>query len=136
MSKNQLYKQIMEEISEQVKIAINDCYYSDNSLNEDIVIDAHMRKDPLVNDKLVITLKDKLKAGTVKFSFRKQNDRLRRARGTVNIDVIRECIPDFEWDKHHEEKILSNPYVVRYFDLDKRSWRSCDVDRLLIIMED
>ena len=112
--------------------------FNDNSvLNEDLVISQTMReKRPGLNDELIIELKNRLSKGEVKFSFRKLNDRLRRARGTVDLNTILKENPDFgEWDKEYQPLKLKNPYVIRYYDLDKKNWRSCDVSRLLIIIE-
>ena len=106
-------------------------------LNEDLVISQNMRDNyPNLNDELVIELKNRLAKGEVKFSFRKKNKMLRRARGTVDLNTILKENPDFgEWDKEYQPLKLKNPYVIRFYDLDKKNWRSCDVSRLLIIIE-
>ena len=112
--------------------------FNDNSiLNEDLVISQTIReKRPGLNNELVVELKNRLSKGEVKFSFRKLNDRLRRTRGTVDLNTILKENPDFgEWDKEYQPLKLKNPYVIRYYDLDKKNWRSCDVSRLLIIIE-
>ena len=136
-----LYREIMCVVSQSVKKVIqeSDVFdFNDNSvLNEDLVISQTMReKRPGLNDELVIELKNRLSKGEVKFSFRKLNDKLRRARGTVDLNTILKENPDFgEWDKEYQPLKLKNPYVIRYYDLDKKNWRSCDVSRLLIIIE-
>jgi hypothetical protein len=57
---------------------------------------------PNLNDELVVELKNKLSKGEVKFSFRKLNNKLRRARGTVDLNTILKENPDFgEWDKEY-----------------------------------
>ena len=136
-----LYREIMCVVSQSVKKMLQESIvfdFNDNSvLNEDLVISQTMReKRPGLNDELVIELKNRLSKGEVKFSFRKLNDKLRRARGTVDLNTILKENPDFgEWDKEYQPLKLKNPYVIRYYDLDKKNWRSCDVSRLLIIIE-
>ena len=136
-----LYREIMCAVSQSVKMMLQESVvfdFNDNSvLNEDLVISRTMReKRPGLNDELVIELKNRLSKGEVKFSFRKLNDKLRRARGTVDLKTILKENPDFgEWDKEYQPLKLKNPYVIRYYDLDKKNWRSCDVSRLLIIIE-
>ena len=136
-----LYREIMCAVSQSVKKMLQESVvfdFNDNSvLNEDLVISQTMReKRPGLNDELVIELKNRLSKGEVKFSFRKLNDKLRRARGTVDLNTILKENPDFgEWDKEYQPLKLKNPYVIRYYDLDKKNWRSCDVSRLLIIIE-
>ena len=136
-----LYREIMCVVSQSVKKMLQESVvfdFNDNSvLNEDLVISQTMReKRPGLNDELVIELKNRLSKGEVKFSFRKLNDKLRRARGTVDLNTILKENPDFgEWDKEYQPLKLKNPYVIRYYDLDKKNWRSCDVSRLLIIIE-
>ena len=136
-----LYREIMCVVSQSVKTILQESAvfdFNDNSvLNEDLVISQTMReKHPGLNDELVIELKNRLSKGEVKFSFRKLNDKLRRARGTVDLNTILKENPDFgEWDKEYQPLKLKNPYVIRYYDLDKKNWRSCDVSRLLIIIE-
>ena len=136
-----LYREIICVVSQSVKKMLQESVvfdFNDNSvLNEDLVISQTMReKHPGVNDELVIELKNRLSKGEVKFSFRKLNDKLRRARGTVDLNTILKENPDFgEWDKEYQPLKLKNPYVIRYYDLDKKNWRSCDVSRLLIIIE-
>ena len=136
-----LYREIMCAVSQSVKKVLQESVvfdFNDNSvLNEDLVISQTMReKRPGLNDELVIELKNRLSKGEVKFSFRKLNDKLRRARGTVDLNTILKENPDFgEWDKEYQPLKLKNPYVIRYYDLDKKNWRSCDVSRLLIIIE-
>ena len=136
-----LYREIICVVSQSVKKVLqeSDVFdFNDNSvLNEDLVISQTMReKRPGLNDELVIELKNRLSKGEVKFSFRKLNDKLRRARGTVDLNTILKENPNFgEWDKEYQPLKLKNPYVIRYYDLDKKNWRSCDVSRLLIIIE-
>ena len=136
-----LYREIICVVSQSVKKMLQESAvfdFNDNSvLNEDLVISQTMReKRPGLNDELVIELKNRLSKGEVKFSFRKLNDKLRRARGTVDLNTILKENPDFgEWDKEYQPLKLKNPYVIRYYDLDKKNWRSCDVSRLLIIIE-
>ena len=136
-----LYREIMCVVSQSVKKMLQESTvfdFNDNSvLNEDLVIRQTMReKRAGLNDELVIELKNRLSKGEVKFTFRKLNDKLRRARGTVDLNTILKENPDFgEWDKEYQPLKLKNPYVIRYYDLDKKNWRSCDVSRLLIIIE-
>lgn len=141
MANQDLYRKIICSVSQSVKQMLQESEsfdFNNNSvLNEDLVISQRMRDEvPGLNDELVIELKDRLKKGEVKFSFRKKNDRLRRARGTVDLNTILKENPDFgEWDKEYQPLKLKNPYVIRFYDLDKKNWRSCDVTRLLIIIE-
>lgn len=141
MDNQKLYREIICAVSQSVKKILQESAvfdFNDNSvLNEDLVISQTMReKRPGLNDELIIELKNRLSKGEVKFSFRKLNDRLRRARGTVDLNTILKENPDFgEWDKEYQPLKLKNPYVIRYYDLDKKNWRSCDVSRLLIIIE-
>ena len=141
MDNQKLYREIICAVSQSVKKMLQESAvfdFNDNSvLNEDLVISQTMReKRPGLNDELIIELKNRLTKGEVKFSFRKLNDRLRRARGTVDLNTILKENPDFgEWDKEYQPLKLKNPYVIRYYDLDKKNWRSCDVSRLLIIIE-
>ena len=141
MDNQKLYREIICAVSQSVKKMLQESVvfdFNDNSvLNEDLVISQTMReKRPGLNDELIIELKNRLTKGEVKFSFRKLNDRLRRARGTVDLNTILKENPDFgEWDKEYQPLKLKNPYVIRYYDLDKKNWRSCDVSRLLIIIE-
>lgn len=132
-----LYREILCSVSKCVKEMLNEIEPDFHSLNEDIVISQTMRqKHPGINDQLVSELKNRLKKGEVKFSFRKLNNRLRRARGTVDLNTILKENPDFgEWSKEYQPMKLKNPYVIRFYDLDKKNWRSCDVSRLLIIIE-
>ncbi len=136
-----LYRNIICAVSQSVKKILQETEsfdFNDNSiLNEDLVISQNMRDNfPNLNDKLVIELKNRLAKGEVKFSFRKKDKRLRRARGTVDLNTILKENPDFgEWDKEYQPLKLKNPYVIRFYDLDKKNWRSCDVSRLLIIIE-
>lgn len=125
--KQKIYEDLIKTIGKQVQ----------KTLDEDVVISSNMRDNIInLNDQLVVELKNRLSAGEVKFSFRKANDRLRRARGTCHYDTIKLENPDFEeWDSDYTPVVLSNPYVVHFYDLDKKAWRSCDVDRLLIIIE-
>lgn len=141
MDNQKLYREIICAVSQSAKKILQESVvfdFNDNSvLNEDLVISQTMReKRPGLNDELIIELKNRLTKGEVKFSFRKLNDRLRRARGTVDLNTILKENPDFgEWDKEYQPLKLKNPYVIRYYDLDKKNWRSCDVSRLLIIIE-
>lgn len=132
-SKNNDYNIIINTIAKQVKAYVNYLDESKDLLNEDIVVDGSWNNK---KHDLTVILKNKLKEPiSLKFSFRKQNGRLRRANGTCNIDVIRKKLPDFKWTDNAIEKECSNPYLVRYFDMDKLDWRTCDVEKLLIIME-
>lgn len=89
-----------------------------------------------INDKLVVDLRNRLKNGEVKFRFEKMDNKMRDARGTCNYDTIKMENPEFEeWDPDYTPVVLSNPYVIRFYDLDKKQWRSCDVQRLRLIVE-
>ena len=141
INNQKLYRKIICAVSQSVKKMLQESVvfdFNDNSvLNEDLVISQTMRENrPGLNDELVIELKNRLSKGEVKFLFRKLNDRLIRAIGTIDLNTILKENPNFgEWDKEYQPLKLKNPYVIRYYDLDKKNWRSCDVSRLLIIIE-
>ena len=66
-------------------------------------------------------LKDLLKAGKVRFEYTKVNGDIREAVGTLNGELI----PDkFAENSNPVHKITN----LRYFDLDKQSWRSISKD--------
>ena len=137
MKDNQkLYREIICSVSKCVKEMLEEID-NEHELNEDLVISQRMRQlHPGINNQLVDELKGRLKKGEVKFSFRKLDNKLRRARGTVDLNTILKENPDFgEWNKEYKPLKLKNPYVIRFYDLDKKNWRSCDVSRLLIIIE-
>lgn len=61
----------------------------------------------------------------VRFVFRKQDGTERMARGTSNLKYI-------PLDKHPKQD-LPITTAIRYFDLDKKDWRSFEIGRLLKI---
>lgn len=69
-----------------------------------------------------------LHEGEVEFEYKKLNGEIRKARGTLNFDMIpTELHPKANVDP----KI--NEYVVHYYDLDKNGWRCFIRDSLISV---
>jgi hypothetical protein len=68
------------------------------------------------------TLRSRLREGVVQFAFKKVNGTLRTAVGTTNLTTI---------PTEHHPKGTGNPSdkSVRFFDIEKREWRSVSVLR-------
>ena len=64
-------------------------------------------------------LKKKLHEGVVEFTYIKKDGTERKAKGTLNFEIIEELggpIPTGQ--------IIPPAYTTRYFDVDKEEWRS------------
>lgn len=64
-------------------------------------------------------LKKKLHEGVVEFTYIKKDGSERKAKGTLNFEIIEELggpIPTGQ--------ITHPTYTTRYFDIDKEEWRS------------
>lgn len=72
-------------------------------------------------------LKVKLSQGIVEFSYTKKDGSIREARGTTNINILREHSAE---PKGTTEYQLNNQ-VIRYFDLDSEGWRSFCINNLI-----
>ena len=68
---------------------------------------------------------EELKTGIKKFSFTKVDGTVREAQGTRNIDIIAEA------DALPKGNSTENPDIIKYFDIDKNSWRSFKVDNFV-----
>ncbi len=72
-------------------------------------------------------IKEQLKTGTTSFAFvKKSTGQLSNRVGTTNLRTI-------PTDKHPNGRGTSkkiNPLVIRFFDLDKKSWRSFSAETL------
>ena len=65
----------------------------------------------------------RLRAGKAEFSFLKADNTVRRAIGTLKTG-------SFEYTRKGSGS-ASKPEIIKYFDLDRMSWRSARVDRLV-----
>ena len=79
--------------------------------------------------KEVTKLKRMLKKGIVKFSYKRIDGTLRKARGTMNPDYLPET------DKDSSSKRKENKDVVTYFDLSKDDYRSFRKENFVEIIE-
>lgn len=77
-------------------------------------------------------LREKLHIGTTKFVFRKKDGSLRPAVGTTNLDLIPQDLwpKDMSGDYEEREKQSTN---IKFFDLDKLAWRSCNENSIISI---
>lgn len=63
-----------------------------------------------------------LKTGIVEFTYVKLNGEERKAKGTLNLELIPE-------NSHPKTNITSgNPDMIRYWDVTKEAWRTFDVN--------
>lgn len=69
-------------------------------------------------------LKDCLRKGEVEFEYTKKNGELRKAKGTLNIDIISEhnATPNGNGS--------DNENVLKYYDLNSNGWRSCLIENI------
>ena len=74
-------------------------------------------------------LREDLSKGAVKFSYMKKDGSVREAFGTTNMNFIpieqQPSDPDY----------IGNPNQIRYYDLDKKEWRSFISDNLETVHE-
>ena len=80
--------------------------------------------ETLITKKLFKVL---LKRGTLGFSFKKKDGSNRVAKGTLKIA----CIPSDKRPKGTGKP--EKDHIVRYFDLDKKEWRSMIFDNLISV---
>lgn len=76
---------------------------------------------------LVEQLKEKLRNGEVKFTYKKKNGEGRTARGTLNKEIYGEA----NEPKGTAKSVPENQ--VRYFDLDSNGWRSFITENLISV---
>lgn len=78
-------------------------------------------------------LREKLQQGETNFVFKKADGSRRAAVGTTNIDLIPGDMlgSHLTPEQSIEEQRMRG--VVRYFDIEKQSWRSCKVENILEI---
>lgn len=70
-------------------------------------------------------LREKLSQGETKFVFKKKDGTIRPAVGTTNLDLVPQDLwpKDMSGDYEEREKQSTN---IKFFDLDKLAWRSCN----------
>jgi hypothetical protein len=73
------------------------------------------------------TLRARLAAGIVSFTFTKIDGTTRPASGTTFIDLIPEAFRPIGAGRRTPADL------VTYFDLDRMAWRSCKADRIVSI---
>ena len=71
-------------------------------------------------------LRARLREGIVQFAFKKVDGTLRTAVGTTNLSTI-------PTDHHPKGTGTSSDRSVRFFDIEKREWRSVSVSREIFI---
>ena len=75
-----------------------------------------------------------LQNGVVRFTYWKDDDTIREARGTLNLQWL---VPTAHWPKGAQEpkaksqEARVNPSIVTYFDLEKQEWRSFRIERFI-----
>ena len=74
----------------------------------------------------IVDLKERLHNGEVTFEYKKKDGTIRRARGTLRMDVI----PEQYWPVLRP----TAPDNVRYWDLDSEGWRSFIPDNFVRIV--
>lgn len=72
-------------------------------------------------DKEIKSVKDILRLGIEVFQYKKKDGTIREARGTLNEDIINENdgTPTGNGVNHNY-----SDDIIRYYDLDKKAWRS------------
>lgn len=75
-------------------------------------------------------LKDALSRAIITFTFEKKNGELRTVRATrwLNPEIVGE-----DFDQMPTGKKKPCPWTINFWDLDKRAWRSCDVNSVVEI---
>jgi hypothetical protein len=71
-------------------------------------------------------LRSRLREGVVQFAFKKVDGTLRTAVGTTNLATI-------PTDHHPKGTGTPSDRSVRFFDIEKREWRSVSVSREIFI---
>lgn len=71
----------------------------------------------------------------ISFSFYKKDGSLRKSRGTLNQNIIKESGYEFKnTEKLTNETDSFNP-IIKYFDIEKSAWRSFNIESLNEVME-
>lgn len=78
-----------------------------------------------MNDELY-DLSELLQTKVVEFSFKKNNGDIRFVLGTS----AEECIPEDKIPKNPITEAGTNYTTIRFFDLNKKEWRSCRRDSI------
>ena len=73
------------------------------------------------------TLRARLAAGIVSFTFEKLDGEIRPASGTTVLHLIPEAFRPIGTGRRTPDNL------VTYFDLDRMAWRSCKADRIVSI---
>ena len=87
----------------------------------------------LTSQNVADVLREKLNDGEVKFVFKKADGSRRAAVGTTNIDLIPFDMLGSHLTPEQSLEEQRTRGVVRYFDIEKQSWRSCKVENILEI---
>ena len=72
-------------------------------------------------------LKEKLKQGVYEFSYIKKDGSIRSARGTTNLDILKQNNAEPKGTSEKQNSDLN----IRYYDLDSRGCRSFRIENLL-----
>lgn len=80
-----------------------------------------------MDDNSIENLKELMRNGIVSFKYQKVNGEFREAKGTLNLDNIPE-------DQHPKGVGESNDDIVKYYDVEKESWRSFRSDSFIGII--
>ena len=82
----------------------------------------------IMGDNMEQKLTELLQTKVVEFSFKKNNGEIRFVFGTANP----ECIPEEARVKERpiEESIGKTFQTIRFYDLEKKGWRSCRKDSI------
>lgn len=76
-----------------------------------------MKKEVKIND-----LRDLMLSGMVNFEYEKKDKSIRKAKGTLDIDLIPpKMLPQ-------EEHTNVNAKNFKYYDIEKKGWRSLSYD--------
>lgn len=79
-------------------------------------------------------LKDALTRAIVTFTFKKKNGEIREVRATrwLNPAVVGE---DFDQHPKGTQTTPTPEHIIKFWDLEKRAWRSCDRDSVIDILK-
>lgn len=135
---NVKYKQYIQKIdtdeynniAEQCKIDKNNLLECINNIENYNLLEVieEDNEDTLIG-KEIERFKKELRKGEVKFKYYKVNGDIRDAVGTLNPDIIgKENMPN------GDKEINYSDYNIRYFDLEKKDWRSFKVSNLISII--
>lgn len=87
----------------------------------------------LTSENVADVLREKLQHGEVYFVFKKVDGSRRAAVGTTNPDLIPLDLLGSQKTPEQSLEEQKAQGIVRYFDIEKQSWRSCRVDSILEI---